>query len=433
MNWSQLSNLLIFAFASVLAAGCNSRHVDPAFGPVAVGASRYSVRSGSSPRDDRWWRSFGSAELNRTIVSALDENLTLAQGAARIREARAIERKTATAPLPAIDVGASASHREPAKNEGPRNYSGQLALAWEVDLWGRLSSRTNAARFEAEAIQADLEALRLLVSANVARAYYDCVQQQLLINLLEDQLETNQTLLELTALRFDQVNGAAIDVVQQRRQLETTREQMAVALADLRVAENRLDVLSGQSPDGEDRVQRHEFPKSVPLPDAGVPANLLVWRPNLRSLRDELVARDYEVAEAIADRLPRVGIGAALGYSEGAISGDAIRSAVLNAVAPLIDWGQRKAEVEARTAAFDQQLLKFTEAYLIAIEEVENALYRERRQLERIESLRKQRDLAEQQLAESRNRYANGLTDYLPVLDAVQSLQRAQRDLLTQR
>ena len=432
--------MLLFArFAPFTAAilslltGCVSHDVALSPRPATAGSAQFSLEGGDADLPEDWWQTFRSKELSAVMETALGQNLTLQQAAARIRQAEANRRKAAAAPLPAIDIEGQASDREPARNGGAREILGQLSLAWEMDLWGRLGSATQAAEFEARAVAEDYRALRLLVSADVARTYYDAVEQQLLINLLEDQLEINQTLLELTELRFDQVGASAVDVLQQKRQLEATREQMAVAQAELRTAENRLDVLLGQSPDGIDRVQRHEFPKQIPLPKAGIPANLLVTRPDLRRLRDQLVARDYEVAVAIAERLPRVGIGVAVGYSEGAVSGDLIRSAVLNAVQPMIDWGERKAEVDSRRAAFDEQLLRFTETYLVAIEEVENALYRERRQLERIASLKEQRDLAEQQLAEARNRYTNGLTDYLPVLDAVQSLQRAQRDLLSQR
>jgi outer membrane protein TolC len=199
------------------------------------------------------------------------------------------------------------------------------------------------------------------------------------------------------------------------------------------VAENRLDVLRGNASDGVNSVTHSSFPKLSAAPTVGVPAHLLVRRPDLRAPQLQLISEDYRIAEAIADRLPRVGIGASLEYAESALTGDLIRTAVADAVQPLIDWGERKAEVERRRAVFDEKLARFTEAYLVAIEEVENLIYLGRRQQDRLSSLIHQRDLSSRTLEEARNRYSNGLTDYLPVLDSVQTLQRIERQVIAQQ
>jgi outer membrane protein TolC len=98
---------------------------------------------------------------------------------------------------------------------------------------------------------------------------------------------------------------------------------------------------------------------------------------------------------------------------------------------PIIDWGRRKSEVEKNEAMFREELAEYSEAYLTAIEEVENALWQERHQKELLKALEDQISIARSNLAETRNRYRQGLTDYLPVLTALQSLQRLERDILS--
>ncbi|MEM9017228.1 MAG: TolC family protein [Verrucomicrobiota bacterium] len=419
---------------------CELHFVDHAAAPAVVGPKQYSVRVPTAQKNDEtpWWKEFSNHELNGFVEIALSQNLTVSQAASRVREAQAERRKLAAAPLPQVDLDSGVETRNPGRDGGGRNETswqagGGLILAWEIDLWQRLDSATKAAGFDSRSRAADYDTVQLLTSGEIARAYYDAVEQKILLNLLEEQLKTNRTLLELTELRFDQAGASAVDVFQQRRQLEATREQRYGARGLLRVAENRLDVLQGKAPNGFDAVTRLYFPDLATTPATGVPANLLVGRPDLRALQFQLIAEDYRIAEAIADRLPRVGIGATLNYVESAITGELIRTAVADAVLPLIDWGERKAEVGRRRAIFDEQLGRFSEAYLIAIEEVENLLFVGRREEERISSLKQQRYLSAQTLEEARNRYSNGLTDYLPVLDAVQTLQRTERELISQQ
>ena len=89
--------------------------------------------------------------------------------------------------------------------------------------------------------------------------------------------------------------------------------------------------------------------------------------------------------------------------------------------------------MERRRAAFEEELARYSEAYLTAIEEVETALWQEGRQLELLEATEKEIAIARANLTATRNRYAQGLTDYLPVLAAIQSLQNLERDIITRQ
>ena len=157
-------------------------------------------------------------------------------------------------------------------------------------------------------------------------------------------------------------------------------------------------------------------------PETGVPSDLLELRPDLRSRRSSIRALDQEVGEAIADCLPRFAIGGSVGLagtpSFEALVGDAIAGALV----PIIDGGNRKAEVARRKSRVLEEVDLYTAAYLDAIREVETALSNERE----ISPARKL-------LEESRIRYSRGLNDYLPVLDAVSRVQQLERNLLTSR
>ena len=108
-------------------------------------------------------------------------------------------------------------------------------------------------------------------------------------------------------------------------------------------------------------------------------------------------------------------------------------SLLVEALAPILDGGERRAEIELRKAELEEAIQFYSQLYLEAIREVESALYRESKQAERVGLLESKLETAQKLLSETRNRYSNGLTDYLPVLAAIQSVQRLERELISNK
>jgi outer membrane protein TolC len=164
-----------------------------------------------------------------------------------------------------------------------------------------------------------------------------------------------------------------------------------------------------------------------------VPSDLLLNRPDLRALQAELVAADADIGRAIAERLPRITLEGAYYYEDGPVFTGPAAFLLGSLVQPLLDWGARKAEVERNRALYVERLAVFSQAYLEAIEEVENALYQERKQRVFLSRLEDRRRILAQTVEETRDRYTSGLTDFLPVLNALQELQRLERVILRQK
>ena len=425
---------LIFA-ASFLLFGCKSHTINPSPEPLQTGGAGFSIPSPATKPDDRnWWAPFQDAKLNELIDRALNGNFDIRQGLARIDQADALTRQARAARFPQVDLEASVL-RDWADGE-TRNRLDRVggALAWEVDVFNRLGSAEFARQSQRAARVEDLEAIRLSLSAEVTAAYFDAIGQRNQLLLLEQQIEVDRELLELIELRFEAGLAASVDVLQQSSVLAETESLVPPNEALLRVAENRLDVLLGQAPDALDRVDANDrFVAMEDLPFIGVPADLLLNRPDLRALRNELIAADAEIGQAIADRLPRITLDGALFYGDGSdFTGPA--GFILGSIAqPLLDWGARKAEVERSRALYVERLAIFSQAYLQAIEDVENALYQERKQREFLDRLERRRRFLESTVEETKDRYTNGLTDFLPVLDALKELQRIERIIVRQQ
>lgn len=421
--------------ALALLCGCSLHNVNPDPAPLVQAAAVYSaVPEQAKPFAGPWYASFNDPGLTALVETALAQNMDLKQAVARLEQAQALETQSRAAYLPALDAQARSS-KEWQDGDAQQGVStAGAALAWEVDAFGRLRAAAESRRSQTAAAAEDAEAVRLSLSAETAEAWISAVAQHLQLRLLNEQVGTDRKFLDLVNQRRDAGVGTNVDALQQRSQLAESESLIPVAEAALRVFENRLDVLTGAAPDARDRtVAQDNFAQLAALPPIGIPSDLLLNRPDLRALKNRLVAADAEIGVAIADRLPRVTLDGSYLYSDGSGAAGPVASLLAGLVAPLLDWGSRRAEVERNEALYKERLAAFTQAYLEAVEDVENALYQENRQREFIARLEARRDLLSQTLTAAEAVYKQGESDYLPVLDSLQNLRAVERSLIAER
>jgi NodT family efflux transporter outer membrane factor (OMF) lipoprotein len=427
---------------TMLAAGCAVHQPTTRVLPSVPAGEQFvgqpAVTEPVVPATPLWWRAFDEPALDALVEEALRNNLEIRQLAARIDQAAALLRQAGGRLLPALDAAGDVGARWDRFNRSTapaRDDSTSLGmfLSWEADVWGRLRAARAARGHEVSAAVHDWLGGRLILSASVAETYFEIVEQRQQLGLLRGQIAVNQTLLDLTKLRFGQGQSSIVDVLQQQEQLASTRSRVPDIESRLQQLEYALDVLVGRAPGGRDRFQDRAITAPPALPAPGVPSELLDRRPDLLAARDSVQALDQRVGEAIADRLPRFVMGGSLAAAGDPTITGLIGSTFASAAQPLFDAGIRKAEVELRRARLREALDAYAGRYLAAVQEVETALVRERNQGERVERLQAQLDVAQRLLTETRNRYAQGLTDYLPVLNALVTVQSLQRDVLTSR
>ncbi|UCH44251.1 MAG: TolC family protein [Nitrospiraceae bacterium] len=423
----------VFFMVFTVLPGCNPYRVNKNVLPVVDGNDRYSYPVEGIKAQHRWWEALHDPFLDAIIEKALSDNLTIKQAGARIEQAVASDRKSVSFLYPEITGRASGARDRKGDDSSEDTHVAGLALSWEIDLWGRLSAARKASEYEVHASREDLEAASVLLTAQVAETYFQIVEQMLQLSLLKRQIKAGETFLELIELRFGYGEASVVDVFQQRQQLASTRSRVPIVKSRLRTLENRLHVQMGMAPVQTSPNYADEFPELPDLPVTGVPVDLLQNRPDLKRTYNELVATDFRVAEAVSDRFPRIGLFGSASFTDGFSTEDRMLSLFLEAVAPVVDWNRRSSEVEIRKAILKEELARYAHAYLTAIEEVENALWQEQHQLELLDALERQLTIARSNLAETRNRYRQGLTDYLPVLTALQSLQILERDILARQ
>lgn len=413
--------------------GCGLHDVNESPAPLVEGRPAYS-QPGGTQAAGVWYRTFNDPKLDALIEEALAKNLTVVQALARVDQADAVITQSRSALFPQLDaqIATRKNWEDGDAQEGVTQLGG--AFDWELDLFGRIRSAVKADDYQARAAIDDVDAVRLALTADIAEAYYSAIGQHLKLVRLEQQADADSELLELNQLRFDEGLGTQVEVLQQQGQLADTQSLIPPVESDLRVLENSIDVLMGQAPDAQDRTTRNDvLPPDSALPVIGVPSDLLLNRPDLRALKNELIAQDADIGAAIADRLPRVTLTGSLLFADGAGFTGPVGSILGGLVAPLLDWGQRRAEVKRNEALYTERLALFTQAYLEAVADVENTLYQEDRQREYVARLETRRNVLSETAQKAQASYNEGLTDYLPVLDAVKDLRALERSLIDQR
>lgn len=429
-----ISAILLSACASIDASrpAIDSRFENATFKPLAG--------TDAKPAPADWWTGFASQQLNSLMGTAQANNLQLAAAAARLRAAQASLDSAQASFFPSLTFNAGrqentvkgVSIQGQATNNRGLFTSASFAASYEVDLWARVRNTAQAATFQLNASQFELDAARISLAGELATTWSQWVAAQQSVTLFESELDTFKTNLQLVELRFRQGSALASDVLQQRQLVESAQGNLSLALANRDVLLNTLAILTGQAPNTLN-LNTENLPALPPLPATGFPADLLNRRPDVQQAWSLVQAADRSVAAAVANRFPQVSLRAS--FSDQTRSADLlfdnwVRNLSVNLVAPLIDGGARAAEVERQRALLDQAIAQYQQAALQALADVDNALLQENRQQEAASSLQRQLELAELSLQRLFAGYRNGSVDYLAILNAQQSTSQLRRNLV---
>ncbi|MFO8000717.1 MAG: efflux transporter outer membrane subunit [Marinilabilia sp.] len=386
---------------------------------------------------DRWWTVFNDSRLNDLVDSALINNMDLQTAWYRLREAQAIEDRASSSFFPSIGGDARAESREPG-SENRENNQFQLGLSaeYEVDLWGRVHSAVEAERARAQASWLDYEAAALSLSAEIVNTWYELIEARNQIDIAAQQVETNARVLELVKARFEKGQGRRVNILRQEQLLEATRAQKIAAESREEVLQHQLAVLLGRPPGQTVEVETGDMPGMPPLPGTGLPVELVRRRPDVQRAFELVRAADQDMASAISNQYPRLNLSASFSTSAdeaGDLFDSWVRSFAGNLFAPLFYGGELRAEVDRADAVRNQRIYQYGQTVLTAFQEVEDALVREKKQLQSIESIEKQLELARESNEQIRVAYFNGIGNYLDVLTALDEEQQLQRDLLSEK
>ena len=429
------SNLLISSLMIFLTACSNIPYQASKKLPSKLKTIEHFTATGTQPMTNKWWLDFKDHQLKQLIEQALKQNFSLQSAWERLNQAKATARKAGAEQLPEISGSVTTNHNR-SKNGGTNSFSTGLSASYEVDLWGKINASIQTAQFDYLATREALETAAISLAAEVAITWYQLQEQQNQLQLQNKQLKTNQQILELVQLRFIQGLVNASDVLQQKQLIESIRAKQINTQADLQVLRHQLAILLGQSPTKALDSQTTELIKLPPLPDTGIPAQLITRRPDLRQAYYQIMAAEQNVAIAIADQFPQFNLTAGLSFDSEQwhkLFDNWLAQIAADLIGPIFDGGKRTAEVDRSKAAAAEAINDYKQQVLEAFGEVENALIQERQQRAYLESLNQQITLSKKVLSRTREYYIKGAVDFLDILEVLKTLQDLESNQLTSK
>jgi multidrug efflux system outer membrane protein len=416
--------------------------------PAAPNWREIPVAEAESLANTDWWDLFDDPQLQELIRVALTENKDLKIAVERIEEARARYGFAKADLWPQINQGAgggkvrftdgSLVHTPDGDNvdsgdSETRLYSVSADVSWELDFFGRIRRTTESQKALLLGTQEARRSAVLALVADVARAYFELCDLDRRLAIARRTIESRRDYVVLARDRFE--GGVTPEIDFRQAEAELKRVETVVFELERLIAakENELSVLLGRNPGGIVRgrsVEEQKLPAAVP---AGLPADLLDRRPDVREAEQVLASATANIGAAKALLFPRFALTGSFGWASTDFD-DLFESSakswniIGNQLQPIFDAGKNRRRLEVTESQQRQTLYQYERTVLQAFRETEDALvaYRktgEQRQAQaaRVTAERKVLELAEL-------RYRGGVANYLEVLDAQRSLFGAELD-----
>ena len=426
--------------AAAMLAACSMipRYERPA-APVPGNWPYPAAVTGVAPSELAWDRFFTDGKLKQLIGIAIANNRDLRVAVLNIEQARAQYGIRRADRFPSVGVAVTGSRTPTSSGSEASAYTAGLAVtAWEIDLFGRVASLSEAALAQFFATEEGRKAAQISLVSAVANAWLGLVADDELLKLTADTVKTREESQRLTKLRFD--NGAAseLDFRQAQSLAESARVTFAQLTRQRAVDLNALALLLGQPVPADFQVP--PTTEAITLPDvpAGTPSDVLVRRPDVRQAEQQLIAANANIGAARAAFFPRItltaGVGSASSELSGLFKGGSWGwTAAPQMLLPIFDAGRNSAGLASANVQRDIAVAQYEKAIQTAFREVADALAGRATFTDQLQAQRTVAEAEGVRYKLSELRYTNGVSSYLDLLDAQRSLFAAQQALVTTR
>jgi len=349
----------------------------------------------ASPADGipkkEWWKAFGDKQLDELEENCLKDSPSLKASVARLDQALAQSNAHGAAMTPSVALNAGASRSLISSNRPLANYSvpntstvqndfkPNLTVSYEVDWLGRVRRDIESARASAEQAAADNENVRLVLTAQVASAYFQVRQLDEEISFVSGSIELQQKVLDLTNFRRDFGASSESDVVLQRALVESSGAQLELLRNQRKQSENLLATLAG-APASSFSLSTGTLPVMPPAIPIDVPAKLLERRPDIASAERAMAAANAQIGLAKAAYFPSLMLTPALaGFESNGLSNlfsapSLVWSLGVQASQTIFDGGRNRAGVDFAKAGYVAAAANYRQSVLVAIQETQDAL-----------------------------------------------------------
>lgn len=405
--------------------------------PWRPGAPKDAIPKGE------WWKVFQDEELNALETKALAANETLHSAAARYEQARALTTLALSSLYPQMAVAPLAERQRLSGNRPPNSNQTNLTpvtqnnvllpftVSYEADLFGRRRRSIEASQAALQESAADLESVRLVVTAELAADYYSLRRLDSELAILHRTIESLEKGLQLVRARHDGGIASGLDVAQEETLLESTRTQATLLVQYRDEFENALAVLTGV-PAPEFHLSAKELAAAPPSIETGLPSDLLERRPDVASAERHMARANAQIGVARSAYFPSLNLFASGGWQTADVAkllnvSSTFWALGATAAEAIFTGGARRAQVQYAKSGYDAAVADYRATVLNSFREVEDDLSGLRVLNEATESQARAVAAARRALDIATSRYTGGLVSYLDVVSAQQTLLNNER------
>jgi multidrug efflux system outer membrane protein len=432
-----VAGVLLASFGSACAVGPN--YVRPPVEAPAEHRGQVGAIEAASLADLPWWEVFADEVLQQLILDALTTNHDLQAAVQRVAQAKAQVGVAQSPFYPQIGYqGSAGRQRDPRFQGQPADeyslFYGVFALAWELDVWGRIRRSNEAAQQALFATEEVRRGVMLTLATGVAEAYLTLLELDRELEIARDSAQAFQETLDLFTRRYEGGIG---------NQLQVARAEAALALAlasipDLElqivVQENALGVLLGRNPGPIPRGTPFAERAAPPATPPGLPSALLERRPDVLAAEHAIASANAQVGVAIANFFPQIGLTALYGGQSTEL-GDIVKDGFSlwnvagNAAGPLFQGFLLLEQYRGQKAFWEETKESYQQTVLTAFSEVSNALTARSRLAEARAAQERAVRAYQESVRLALIRFDSGLASYYEVLEAQQQLFPAELSL----
>jgi outer membrane protein, multidrug efflux system len=403
----------------------------------------------SAPKDalpkGEWWSVFHDGDLSALEKDALAANETIKIAAAHLEQARASAAVQIATQFPSLSASPSVqrqrlSGNRPANSNFPvrspisqTNVALPFTAGYEVDLFGRRRRTIEAAQAAYQASAADLENVRLVITAELAGDYFTVQQLDTELGILNRTVETLQRGLALVDSRHKGGLASGLDVAEEETLLNTTRTQATLLLQQRKQFEDAIAVLVGR-PAPDFHFASKELNVEPPAIDAGLPSDLLERRPDIAEAERNMAVSNAQIGIAKAAYYPSLNLFGQGGWQAADVAklanvASAFWAVGANVAESIFTGGARRAQVQLAQAGYDASVANYRQTVLGVFQEVQDDVSGLGVLSEARQSQQKAVDAARRTLEISTDRYKGGLVSYLDVVTAQQNLLTSEQEM----
>lgn len=351
--------------------------------------------------------------------------------------------------LPTLDFDAAASRSYLSKNslngslsaqftskDYMDDYSANLRMSWEVDIWGKAAMQKRDAKAAYFAQKENLSALKTRIIVQVAQSYYNLLGLDEQLKIAQKNIELSDSTLQMMKLQYNSGSISSLAVNQTEAQKKTAELLVPLAKANIAVQENALQILCGEYPNTITRsgnLNVEEFAFEMP---AGIPASLLSRRPDVKASEYAVMSATAKTGLAKATMYPALSLSPSIGINSFEFDtwfnfpGSVTKNIAANLAQPIFQKKALRTAYEVAVLEQEKAVIQFKQSFITAVGEVSDAMSQLKYADERIKLAEEKASSLEKATADASLLYKSGMANYLEIIAAQNSALQNELDVV---